>query len=90
MLNNRYFWMSQIALASAAYLAALGLALTGQPSHWLIKLAAILLIAHLFEIPLAMRLLKKRDPSLPRLFVLTLFFGLLWFIPARRGLFEVR
>lgn len=90
MLNSKPFLFGSMFGCCVIYLAALWLALQGHTTHGLVIAAAVLLIAHALEIPLALRKLQKLDPSLPRLVVLTLLFGLLWWVPARRGLFPVR
>ncbi|MGH8529776.1 MAG: hypothetical protein ACRETN_08040 [Nevskiales bacterium] len=90
MLNNRSFWIAQLFGLSLLYIVALGLAWQGQTSHWIVLLAVIILIAHVLEIPLAFRVLKPRNPEPVRVLVLTLIFGLLWWVPAKRGLFTVR
>lgn len=90
MLNNRNFWIAQLLGLSLLYIVALVLAWQGQTSHWIVLLAVIILIAHVLEIPLAFRMLKPRNPEPLRVVVLTLIFGLLWWVPAKRGLFAVR
>ena len=89
MFNNKSFWGSQMALLLAVYLFAAFKLLQGDSSHIVVTIAAILLIAHALEIPLAYFMLKNRSPSFLRLLPLTLLFGLIWWVPARRGLFKV-
>jgi hypothetical protein len=90
MLNNRIFWFSQMVLLLAVYLFAALKLLQGDSSHIVVLIAAILLVAHALEIPLAYLMLKGRSPSAARLLPLTLLFGLIWWIPARRGIFKVK
>lgn len=90
MLNNRNFWIAQLLGLSLLYVVAAVLAWQGQTSHWIVLLAAVILIAHVLEIPLAFRVLKPQNPEPLRVLVLTLIFGLLWWVPAKRGLFAVR
>ena len=90
MLNSKPFLFASMSAAVVVYLTALWLAIQGNLTHWLVIASAVLLVAHAFEIPLALRKLQKLNPSLPRLVLMTLLFGLLWWVPAKRGLFPVR
>lgn len=90
MLNNRSFWYANIAGLGLIYLAAIVLVLQGQTSHWLVMLAAVIVIAHLLELPLAFNALKSLNPNPLRVVVMTVVVGLLWWVPAKRGLFAVR
>ena len=89
MTNNRNFWIVQMIALLALYGAALVLILQGQGTHRLVTLVQIILVLHVLEIPLAFYLLKARNPQPLRVIVGTLLFGLLWWIPARRGLIAV-
>lgn len=89
MLNKPIFWISQMVFLIAVYLVAAVKLAQGDSSHLIVTIAAILLAAHALEIPLAIRVLKDKSPSIARLLPLTLLFGLIWWIPARRGLFKV-
>lgn len=89
MLNKPVFWISQMVLLVAVYLVAAFKLLQGDSANIVVTIAAVLLAAHALEIPLAWRVLKDRSPSFARLLPLTLLFGLIWWIPARRGLFKV-
>ena len=89
MTNNKSFWGVQMAALLAVYAAALFIGLSGDHDHIIVKIGAILLVAHALEIPLSLYMLRGRSASLPRLLVLTLLFGLIWWVPARRGLFSV-
>ena len=90
MLDKPLFWTSQMARLIAVYLVAAWKLLQGDSSHIIVIIAAVLLAAHALEIPLAWRVLKDRAPSPARLLPLTLLFGLIWWIPARRGIFPVK
>ena len=89
MLANRNFWIAQMLGLSLLYTAGLVLAIQGQTGHILVKLDLVILAAHLLEIPWAFKVLKERDPQPLRVVVMTFVFGLLWWVPARRGLFAV-
>ena len=89
MLNNKSFWGAQMALLGAVYAVALCFFISGQHTHPTVLISALLLAAHALEIPLSLYLLRGRSASMPRLLVLTLLFGLIWWIPARRGIFKV-
>jgi hypothetical protein len=90
MLDNRNFWLALCASLLAIYAAALVLLLQGQAGHVLVRLSAIILAAHLLEIPLAFNRLRERKPAPLRVVALTFVFGLAWWVPARRGVFAVR
>lgn len=88
MINNRNFWFVLMAALLALYGAALLLALQGHtPAHVVVRLALIVLAVHVLEIPLAFYMLKARKPRPVRLVFATLLFGLVWWLPARRGVF---
>jgi hypothetical protein len=90
MLNKPMFWISQMVFLVAVYLFAAFKLLQGDSSHIVVLIAGLLLAAHALEIPLAYRMLKDRAPSFARLLPLTLLFGLIWWVPARRGIFKVK
>lgn len=90
MLNNRAFWYANILGLGLIYLAALVLLVQGQTSHWIVLLAGIILAAHVLELPLAFSALKSKNPDPLRVIALTVIVGLLWWVPAKRGLFAVR
>ncbi len=89
MLENRNFWIAHMVVLIVLYVAGLVLVLQGQTGHLLVKLDIIILVFHLLEIPWAYKVLKSRNPNVLRLCVMTLVFGLVWWVPARRGLFAV-
>jgi cytochrome c biogenesis protein CcdA len=90
MTNNRNFWYALMGGAVLFYIAAAVLALRGQPYPRTVYVALILLGLHVLEIPLAFNKLKGMNPQPLRLLLMTVLFGLLWWVPARRGLLAVR
>jgi hypothetical protein len=90
MLDNRNFWFANSLALLAVYAGGLWFLWQGETGHWLVLLSAVILFFHLLEIPLAFRQLKSLNPQPLRVAVMTLVFGLLWWVPARRGLFRVR
>lgn len=90
MFRSRTFWLLQMLALAALYLAAAWLAIHGMTAHVLVQMAGIILAAHVLEIPLAFYMLKERQPQVLRTMFATLLFGLVWWIPARRGLFAVK
>lgn len=90
MTNKPMFWIVMMAACGLVYLAALALAYQGQAHHPVVWLAAILLVAHVLEIPMAFKKLKGKNPQPLRLIVATTLFGLLWWVPASRGVFAAR
>jgi hypothetical protein len=89
MTNDKRFWQALMAVLLALYATALLLAAQGATGHVLVRLAAIVLIAHVLELPLAFYLLKGRNPQAARAIVATLLFGGIWWVPARKGVFAV-
>jgi hypothetical protein len=90
MLDNRMLWIVLGASLLALYAAGLVLAVQGQLGHVLVRLSVIILAAHLLEIPLAFRRLRGKEASPARVMGLTFVFGLVWWLPASRGVFAVR
>ena len=90
MMNNKSFWGVQMAALSLLYVSALWVFLAGEHTHPTVLISALLLAAHALEIPLAFYVLKGRSASAARVIPLTLLFGLIWWIPARRGIFKVK
>lgn len=62
----------------------------GDSSHRSIIVAAIILGLHLLEIPIAFHMLKGHNAQPLRVIVATLLFGLVWWVPAKRGILAVR
>ena len=89
MSDKKGFWYAQMLALLALYAGAALLALNGQGTHTVVRIALIVLGAHVLEVPLAFYMLKARKPQALRLIAATLLFGGLWWVPARRGLFAV-
>ena len=87
MVDSSLFWRAHQALIVLFYAAAAVLAATGHTSHPVVRAAEIILVAHVLELPLALRATRERRPAMNRLVVGTLLFGFFWWIPVRRGLF---
>jgi hypothetical protein len=83
------FWYALMGGLLALYALAIVVALQGQVTHVAVRLTLAILVAHVLELPLAFRMLKDRQPRAARVVVATLLFGLLWWLPARRGLLPV-
>ena len=90
MINRKAFWIAQIVALTALYGYALARCLQGDSGHPAVIVSALVLVVHLLEIPLAFRVLKAHNPRPLRVVVCTQLFGLLWWVPAQRGLFAVR
>jgi hypothetical protein len=89
MFNNKLFWRAQHLFLLVFWAFAIALVITGHLNHWLVMLAAVILLAHVAEIPLALRMLKDKHPKTGRLAINTLLYGYTWWVPARRGVFPV-
>jgi hypothetical protein len=83
MLDSMGFWLAQNCALGLFYLVA-------QTHHWVVLVAAVLLAAHVLELPLAFRVLRERQASAPRVLLLTVLFGFTWWLPARRGIYAVK
>ncbi len=90
MLDSMGFWLAQNCALGLFYLVAAGLLASGQTHHWVVLVAAVLLAAHVLELPLAFRVLRERQASAPRVLLLTVLFGFTWWLPARRGIYAVK
>ena len=89
MLDNRNFWIVNILALLLVYAGGLFMAAQGQTGHWLVLLSLVILFFHLLEIPLAFSQLRARNPQPLRVVFMTFVFGLLWWMPAKRGVFPV-
>lgn len=87
MLDKRSFWLALMAAIVLLYAGGALMLLLGQPAHPLVRISAIVMLAHVLELPLAFRALRGRGASAARVGVATLAFGAAWWLPARRGLF---
>jgi hypothetical protein len=90
MLKQRGFWYLMMAACLLVYVAGAVLAWRGELRHPVVLLSAVLLVAHVLEIPMAFKRLSGRNPQPLRVIVATTLFGLLWWVPASRGLLAVR
>lgn len=90
MLNSKGFWIAQMVGLLAFYAYAAMHLLQGDSSHRSVWVAAVILGAHVLEQPLAFMQLKGRNADPLRVIVGTLLFGLIWWVPAKRGIFAVR
>jgi hypothetical protein len=89
MTQNKIFWQVFMVALVGLYVAAIVIAIQGHVDHRTVRLAALIVFLHAVEVPLAFRMLQERRPDPLRLVVATLLFGLVWWIPARRGIFAV-
>ncbi|WP_428310142.1 hypothetical protein [Hydrocarboniphaga sp.] len=85
-LDKPMFWATLIFGLSLFYVIAAVIALRGDTHHWSVSLSLILLGLHVLEMPMAWFKLRALKPSPIRFLVLTLLYGLLWWVPASRGL----
>lgn len=90
MSNTKGFWLVQMFGLLAFYAFAGWHVAQGQMEHRSVWVAAVILGLHLLEIPLAFFMLKGRNAQALRVIILTQLFGLLWWVPAKRGVFAVR
>lgn len=89
MTDMKQFWQVNNAFLLALYLIAAALVMDGRTDHWGVILVAVILVAHVLEIPLAMKVLKDKNPSIGRLIVGTVLFGFTWWVPAKKGIYQV-
>lgn len=90
MNNSKAFWLANMAGLIAFYAYAAWHFTQGHSSHPSILVAAIILGLHTLEIPLAFLMLKGRNAQPLRVIAATQVFGLVWWVPAKRGIFAVR
>lgn len=90
MINSKGFWMANMAGVIAFYGWAAWHVAQGDTGHRSALLALIILGLHVLEIPLAFAQLKTLRPAPLRVVLGTFVFGLIWWVPAKRGLFAVR
>jgi len=88
MLDNKVLWLVQNIALIVFWLVAIGLLAMGQSQHWLVLAAAVILAAHVLELPLAFLVLRGRQAAAPRVVLMTLLFGYTWWLPARRGVYS--
>lgn len=90
MTNNPLFWRANHAVLALLYLVAAVRTATGHANPYLQLLVAVILVAHVLEIPLALKKLADQQPSKPKVALMTFFFGFTWWLPASRKLLPVR
>jgi len=89
-MNGKPFWIVQNIALLGLYAAASVLCSAGQSGHVVVLIAAVVLAAHVLEIPLAFKVLKDRKPAALRVILGTFLFGFTWWLPAKRGIYPVR
>ncbi|MDO9451670.1 MAG: hypothetical protein Q7J29_02300 [Stagnimonas sp.] len=89
MTNTKGFWIVQMVGLTAFYAWAAMHFLQGDSGHRSVLVAAIILGLHVLEVPLAFVMLKGRNAQPLRVIACTLLFGLIWWVPAKRGIFAV-
>ena len=90
MTHKKSFWIANMAVLLAFYTYAAWHFEQGNTGHHSVLVAAIVLGLHLLEIPVAFLMLKGRNAQPLRVIALTQVFGLVWWVPARHGIFAVR
>ncbi len=90
MMDSKGFWFFNNVVILGFYAVAAALLLGGNAEHWIVLVAGVILVAHVLEIPLAMKMLKDKSPSFGRLVVGTLLFGYTWWVPAKKGIYAVQ
>ncbi len=89
MTEKKGFWIAQNVLLLAVYACGAAMLLEGRADSIMVWISAIILVAHVLEIPVAMHVLKDRNPAPGRLLLGTLLFGFTWWLPAKKGIYEV-
>ena len=92
MLNNKGFWIFNNVALCVFYIAALYFVFIAGAgiSHPLVLVAALIVAAHVLEIPLALKILAPQKPSVARAILGTTLFGFTWWLPAKRGIYAVK
>lgn len=90
MTNTKGFWIVQMLALLAFYGYAAFQLSQGHGDSRQVLVAGLILGAHTLEIPLAFAMLKGKNAQPLRVIIATQLFGLLWWVPARRGLFALR
>ena len=89
-MNSKPFWIAQNLALLVLYGVASALCGSGQSDHIVVLIAAVVLVAHVLEIPVAFKILKDRNPAPLRVVLGTFLFGFTWWLPAKRGIYPVR
>jgi hypothetical protein len=90
MFKTKAFWLPVTSLVAVFWLAVLAQFFVEQPRERLQLIGAVILVAHLLELPLAFRALSGRGASPLRVALLTTVFGFTWWLPARRGIYAIK
>lgn len=85
MLNSPWFWRLNQAACLLIYAFATWLFIQGHPKHILVWFAAVVLAAHILEVPIAFRKLGRHELPAYHVMLCTILFGLTWWFPAERG-----
>ena len=88
MLDSKPFWTFVNLGAIVFWLGALYLLLTGQQGHVIVLIAALFLVVHVLELPVAFRLLRRRGFPAATIFIMTMIYGFTWWLPAQRGVHQ--
>ena len=87
MIKNKAVWLGLNAFIVAFWLAAIVMLLSGHPTERLVLIAAVVLVAHVLEMPLAFLMLRGRNVAAGRIILMNLIFGFTWWLPVRRGIY---
>ena len=88
MFEKPLFWrVGQLGLG-LLYLGALTLALTGHGDSRVVRLAELIPLIHVLELPVAFRATKRAGAPIAQVIVGTLLFGFFWWLPVMRGVYE--
>ncbi len=90
MTKTKGFWIAQMVLLLAFYAYAACQLAQGHRDARPVWVAGLVLAAHVLELPLAFNRLKSLNPAPLRVVIGTLLFGLIWWVPAQRGIFSAR
>lgn len=90
MRQSKGFWLAQCLALLGFYGYAAWQFTQGHTDHRSVWVAAIIIGLHVLEIPVAFIMLKGRNAQPLRVIAATTLFGLLWWVPARRGIFAVK
>jgi hypothetical protein len=90
MFDKTSFWATLIAGLSLLYVVAAVIALRGDTHHWTVTTSLVLLGLHVLEIPMAFLQLRAKKPAPLRFLLMTVLYGLLWWVPVKRGLYKAR
>lgn len=90
MLEKKAFWYFLMFGVIALWIAVIWLCflLLPESGAWKFLLPGALLVLHLAELPISLKIGKSRGIS-PQLVVLnTVLFGFTWWLPLKRGVFD--